>query len=71
MFRDRGGSNRIPDRPRPRATLIENKNLYQSSGEHGLLTDHQFSSDEGVDVVVIHLLLKFCCHLFFITVIFM
>ena len=54
MFRDRGGSNRIPDRPRPRATLIENKNIYQSSGDHGLSIDHQFSGDECVDVTVVY-----------------
>lgn len=71
MFRDRGGSNRIPDRPRTRATLVENKNLYQSSGDHGLSIEHQLSGDEGVDVTVGHLFSTFLlspvvyyCHLY-------
>ncbi|XP_032791433.2 GATOR complex protein Iml1 [Daphnia magna] len=49
MFRDRGGSNRIPDRPRPRASLVETKSLHQSSGDHGLsMADNQFSTDECI-----------------------
>ncbi len=53
-FRDRGGSNRIPDRPRPRTALLESKYLHQSTGDSGLSTaaDHQFSGDECIDVVV-------------------
>lgn len=53
MFRDRGGSNRIPDRPRPRASLVETKSLHQSSGDHGLsMADNQFSTDECIYSVV-------------------
>lgn len=53
LFRDRGGSNRIPDRPRPRAALVETKSVHQLSGDHVFpVADTQFLTDEGVYVVV-------------------
>lgn len=52
-FRDRIGSNRIPDRPRPRTTLLESKHLHQSAGDSGLsVVDHQLSGDEASDSMV-------------------
>lgn len=54
-FRDRiGSTNRIPDRPRPRTTLLESKHLHQSTGDSGLsVVDHQLSGDEGSETVVL------------------
>ena len=53
LFRDRGGSNRIPDRPRPRTTLLESKNLHQSAGDSTGSIDHLLALDEPSDVSVI------------------
>ena len=39
IFRDRGNSNRIPDRPRPRSTLVESRPMHLSTIiDSGVLT---------------------------------
>lgn len=57
-FRDRGGSNRIPDRPRPRTSLIDSKHMQQSAGESSTsIVDHQQLPNEECDVVVLIILI--------------
>lgn len=53
LFRDRGGSNRILDRPRPRTTLLESKNLNLSAGDSTGSIDHLLAGDEPTDVLAV------------------
>ncbi len=55
VFRDRGGSNRIPDRPRSRGSVVDaNKHLFSSLGDSATFSgDHPSSGDETADTLVI------------------
>lgn len=40
-FRDRGGSNRVTDRPRLRSSVAEMKHLHHIVGDPGIVMEHQ------------------------------